>query len=226
MKQAGSREDPGVSHVPAGDLVDISIPVHPGTPAWPGDTPFSCNWTWAMARGDSVNVSCTNGSPHVGTHADAPFHVDSSGATSESIPLTAFVGPAEMIDVRGHDGPIERGDLPGHAIRGGRLLLRTGQSIARGSFPDRWPWLTPACIAELARDGLRLVGVDSPSVDARDSKDLATHRAIFAQGGAILENLDLSGVEPGAYELVAAPMRVVGLDAAPVRAALRRLPAR
>jgi arylformamidase len=120
---------------------------------------------------------------------------------------------------------MERSDLPAHAIRGGRLLLRTGQSIARGSFPDRWPWLTPACIAALARDGLRLVGVDSPSVDARDSKDLATHRAIFAHGGSILENLDLSSVEPGAYELVAAPMRVAGLDAAPVRAALRRLPA-
>ncbi len=87
-------------------LIDISILVNPSTPEWPGDTPFSCRWSWAMSRGDSVNVSCMNGSPHVGTHADAPFHVDSSWATSESFDLSAFTGPATVIDVNAQEGPL------------------------------------------------------------------------------------------------------------------------
>lgn len=205
-------------------LVDVSIPVHPGTPEWPGDTPFSCRWTLTLGGGDSVNVSCITGSPHVGTHADAPFHVDSRGVASESLDPAAFLGLALVVDISGHVGSIERQHLPALPLPEGRLLLRTGRSIAGGSFPEHWPWLSPACVHALAADGLRLVGVDAPSVDGRDSKDLATHHAIFAHGGAVLESLDLRDVAPGPWELVAAPLRLVGLDAAPVRAYLRALP--
>jgi arylformamidase len=101
-----------------------------------------------------------------------------------------------------------------------RLLLRTGHSIAGGRFPERWPVLFPATAAELARRGLRLLGVDAPSVDERESKTLAVHHALFAGGAFVLENLDLRGVPPGRYELVALPLRLAGLDAAPVRAVL------
>jgi len=208
----------------AGDhLIDISIPVHEGTPEWPGDTPFSCRWTWDMRRGDSVNVSCMSLSPHVGTHADAPFHVDPEASASESIALDAFVGPATVVDVRGREGPLARADLGVGVIRGGRLLLRTGHGIAAGTFPDGWPWLSPDCVVALGREGLRLVGVDAPSVDSRHSTTLEVHRAIFGAGAGVLENLDLREVLPGDYELLAAPLRVTGLDAAPVRAVLRPL---
>ena len=80
-------------------LIDISILVDEFTPEWPGDTPWTCRWTWDMARGDSVNVSCLNGSPHVGTHADAPFHVDPRWPASDALTLDAFSGPATVVDV-------------------------------------------------------------------------------------------------------------------------------
>jgi arylformamidase len=206
--------------VAAGDVIDISIALREGTPEWPGDTPYSCRWTWEMSRGDSVNVSCTTGSPHVGTHADAPFHVDPGWITSGAMPLEPFIGAATVVDVSGLTGPVARDRLP-TAITGGRLLLRTGRTIAEGTFPGSWPSLSVACVEELLREGLRLVGVDCPSVDDRESRTLDVHRALFTGGAFVLENLDLRGATPGDWELLAAPLRLEGLDAAPARALLR-----
>ena len=205
-------------------LIDISILVNEFTPEWPGDTPFSCQWTWEMARGDSVNVSCVNSSPHVGTHADAPFHVEPTWPASEALPLDAFTGPATVVDLTAHHGAV---DLPSlgalAAYPPARLLLRTGRSIADGEFPGDWPWLDEATAQALVDGGLRLVGVDAPSVDARDSKSLAIHRILFRAGAAILENLDLRAAPAGDYHLTAFPVRFAGLDAVPVRAVLQTL---
>jgi arylformamidase len=204
-------------------LIDVSILVDPFTPEWPGDTPFSCQWTWEMARGDSVNVSCMTASPHVGTHADAPFHVDPRWPASDAFTLEAFTGPATVVDVSRHRGPltVEALGTVGEPIE--RLLLRTGCTIADGVFPTAWPWLDVSAVEALLGHGLRLVGVDAPSVDGRDSTSLDVHRALFRGGAAILENLDLRRAAPGTYHLTAFPLRVAGLDAAPVRAVLRTL---
>jgi arylformamidase len=202
---------------------DISIPLQVGTPEWPGDTPFSCGWPWRMADGASVNVSVITHSPHVGTHADAPMHVREGAAASESLPLEAFLGAAQVVDVSDCVGDIDRAALRARGVEATpvRLLLKTSRSIAGGTFPDAWPVLSPACATELAAGGLRLLGVDAPSVDDRESKTLAVHHALFDSGACVLENLDLSAVAPGRYELIAPPLKVVGLDAAPVRALLR-----
>ena len=209
-----------------GALIDISILVDEFTPEWPGDTPWSCRWTWDMARGDSVNVSCLNGSPHVGTHADAPFHVDPTWPASDALTLDAFTGPATVVDVSAHRGPLDSAAL---GVAGGRaverLLLRTGRSIAAGQFPDSWPWLDGDTVRDLLDRGLRLLGVDAPSVDGRDNTTLAVHRALFRGGAFVLENLDLRTVAPGEYHLTAFPVRFAGLDAAPVRAVLAPLDA-
>ena len=200
---------------------DLSILVHPGTPPWPGDTPFDCRWAWEIAQGSSVNVSCLSGSPHVGTHADAPLHVRDGAPASEWLPVEAFRGEALVVDVRGHAGVLEVEQLglpPGPVPR---LLLQTGATIAEGSFPDRWPSLSTRCIQALAGRGLQLLGVDCPSVDDRESKTLENHHALFGAGACVLENLDLRGVPAGPGDLLALPMRLRGLDAAPVRALFR-----
>lgn len=206
----------------AATLRDISIPLAPGTPEWPGDTPFSCGWTWSIALGASVNVSVLTTSPHVGTHADAPLHVRDGWPAADALPLSAFAGPARVLTVPAEARPLELVDLRG--LPNGpveRLLLRTACSIANGTFPAGWPALTPAAVRALLARGLRLLGVDAPSVDLRESTALETHHALFAGGGYNLENLDLRGVADGTYELVALPLKVAGADAAPVRAALR-----
>ena len=206
-----------------GALVDISVLVQPGTPEWPGDVPFSCGWTCRIADGAAINLSSVAGSPHVGTHADAPLHVHDAWPASDSLPLDAFVGPALVLDVRAardDELPLDPDDPRLAGVE--RLLLRTGRCIADGTFPSGWPTVREATARALAARGLRLLGVDAPSVDTRESKSLAVHHALFGAGAFVLENLDLRSVDEGPYELLALPQRLAGLDAAPVRAALRR----
>lgn len=203
-------------------LRDISIAMGTGTPEWPGDTPFACGWTWEIANGASVNVSAITTSPHVGTHADAPLHVSDGWPASHDLPLEAFAGRAVVCGVPGEARALGLDDL--RALPGGRierLLLRTGRSIAEGAFPAGWPALEVDAVRALLARGLRLLGVDAPSVDARESTTLDVHRALFGGGAFNLENLDLRGVPDGEYELLALPVKIAGADAAPVRAALR-----
>src|SRR5450631_914406 len=144
---------------------DISVLVRRGTPEWPGDVPFDCGWTSRIADGASVNLSSMSGSPHVGTHADAPSHVHDGWPASDALPLDAFMGDALVLDVEGAAAGVLplRADDP--ALAGvERLLLRTGHTIGDGHFPAEWPVLSAATAAALARGGLRLLGVDAPSV--------------------------------------------------------------
>jgi arylformamidase len=214
-------------------LIDASVPLRAGTPEWPGDTPYACGWTARIADGSSVNLSALTLSPHVGTHADAPLHVDDAWPGSEALPPDAFVGEALVVDLSSVEGEVPYDVLAAAAAVQGvplagapRLLVRTGRTIAHGAFPASWPWLEAECVRRLAGAGLVLLGVDAPSVDGRDSKTLDTHRALFAAGGYNLENLDLRAAPPGRYELLAAPLSLVGLDGAPARALLRPLDAR
>jgi arylformamidase len=202
---------------------DISVLVRPGTPEWPGDVPFTCGWTSRLAEGASVNLSHVAGSPHVGTHADAPLHVSEGAPASDELPLEPFLGIAVLLDVSdASPGPLALSADDPRLTGCVRLLLRTGRSIASGRFPEEWPVLPAATVAALATRGMRLLGVDAPSVDQRDSRTLDVHHALFDGGAFVLENLDLRGVAPGRYELLALPQRLAGLDAAPVRALLRQ----
>lgn len=209
----------------ARQLRDISIALRPGTPEWPGDTAYGCGWTWEIARGDSVNVSAITLSPHVGTHADAPLHVRDGWPASEAIAADAFLGEAYVIDARGVEdgGEVDDALVEAAIARGARrLLVRTGRTIADGRFPEGWPVLAEATAKRMAGAGVRLVGIDAPSMDARASKTLPVHHALLGAGVAVVENLDLRDVAAGVWELIALPIRVEGLDAAPVRAMLAR----
>jgi arylformamidase len=204
-------------------LRDISITLAGGTPEWPGDTPYSCGWTGTISQGSSVNVSSYTTSPHVGTHADAPLHVRDGWPGSHELPLEAFFGRASVVDVSGATG--ELGIETIAAVLGDetieRLLLKTGCSIGSGTFPESWPTLSEACARVLLGRGLRLIGVDTPSVDEHHSKSLPVHKMIFSGNACILENLDLRRIAAGSYELIAFPIKIMSLDAAPVRAILR-----
>lgn len=204
-------------------LHDISVSLQAGIPEWPGDTPFSCGWAGTIADGSSVNVSSITSSPHVGTHADSPLHVRDGWPGSHELPLEPFFGECIVLDVSDRDGELETKDVAALPAQLERLLLKTGKTVAIGVFPDSWPTLSEDCARELLGRGLKLLGVDSPSVDQRESKSLAVHKMIFSGNGCILENLDLRRIAPGAYRLIAFPQKLMALDAAPVRAVLADL---
>ncbi|BAH38176.1 hypothetical protein GAU_1134 [Gemmatimonas aurantiaca T-27] len=206
---------------------DISVPLGAGTPEWPGDHPFTCGWTMRREDGESVNLAAITTSFHVGTHADAPVHVHSEWPASDGLELGAFVGEALVVALPASHGVAQDIDLPllqrligEHAVS--RVLLRTGHTSAAGIFPDDWPALTAEAATWLVDRGVKLWGVDAPSVDRRQSKSLDVHHALLGRGTFVLENLDLRHIETGVYELIAPPLAVIGADAAPVRALLRR----
>lgn len=209
------------------ELLDISIPLAEGAPVWPGDTAFTCGWTARRESGSSINLASLHGSAHAGTHADAPLHVESAWGGSETLPADAFVGDAVVVALPhgfAADGVIDARlleSLLAGATECARVLIRTGRSVAHGTFPDAWPTLDEHAAHWLVARGVRLLGVDAPSVDARRSTSLPVHHALFSAGAFVLENLALDGVVPGRYELLAQPLLVVGADAAPVRALLR-----
>ena len=204
---------------------DISVAFSAATPPWPGDTPVSCGWSWEIAKGASVNVSRWTLSPHVGTHADAPLHVSADAPGADQLPHAAFRGEAFVVDVSDVENAISLKDLESRGVPRGveRLLLRTGRSTAAGVFPSTWPALSAEAAGQLATRGLRLLGVDAPSVDERESTSLEVHHALFGGGAYVLENLDLREVGTGRYELLALPLLTGAVDAAPARALLRPL---
>lgn len=219
----------GDSRDTSGALIDISVPYSPTVPVWPGDTAYSCGWVARRESGSSINLGAITTSVHAGTHADAPLHVESDWAASESLPCDVFVGECVVLSLGASwnaEQLVTRGDIEARLSSGtmpARLLLHTGFSVGRGAFPATWPTLHADAITWLIAGGLRLFGTDAPSVDARDSKTLPVHRLLFTTGAYILENLSLDHVAPGRYELLAQPTALVGADAAPVRALLRQL---
>jgi len=214
-------------------VIDISPPIGPAAIVWPGDTPFALEVAWSPEHGDAVTVSRMTLSPHTGAHADAPLHVGASPVDAAGLDLEAFWGPCVVLDWRAEIAASPRGAIEARALAARaaeldgaeRVLFRT-LDLPLASFPEAFPHFTPEAAEWLAgrvRGGLRLVGIDTFSVDAPDSKDLAAHGALFGGGRVVLEELDLSRVAPGRYELVALPLRIVGGDASPVRAALREI---
>lgn len=171
-----------------------------------------------MEEGSTVNIGAFRASTHAGTHADAPLHVATEGAPVDDLPLSSFVGPAEVLDVSG-----AHTILPDHVAeaRAPRILFRTAASAVPDSeWTDTFPAIAPETVELLAEQSVVLIGVDTPSVDPVDSTDLPAHRAMVRTGIVNLENLDLSDVTPGRYRLIALPIRLAGADAAPVRAVL------
>lgn len=202
-------------------IYDISLPLDEGLVPWPGDAEFQKKTSLRIAEGASVNLSSFSTSSHNGTHADAPFHYDSHGETMERLALEIFIGPALVAEIASdREIPVsaleslDLADTP-------RLLLRTAPGRDRSRFPDRIATLSVGAIEWLAARSVRLLGVDVPSVDAVDSKTLPIHHAIGRAGIHILENLQLDGVPPGRYELIALPLKISGGDGSPIRAVLR-----
>ncbi len=202
---------------------DISRTVRAGIPVWPGDTDFDFQFVAKIADGSSVNVGRIEMSVHTGSHIDAPLHFDDAGADAASVPIERYVGPCVVADVR----PDARGILPEHLPAGfdaaaretGRVLLRSYADRPE-AFDEHMAHATPELADWLAAHDVALLGIDTDSMDAFESKELPAHRQLNSHGIAILEGIDLSKVAPGRYELIALPLKIEGADGSPVRAVL------
>lgn len=199
---------------------DISPAISAQTAVFPGDAPFSRQTSLSFAQGNHLTLSAISTTLHIGAHADASNHYHANGQGIDQRPLESYLGDCQVIEVN-----LPRGAriLPkdfSEKIQATRILFRTN------SFPnpDRWNGdfnsLSPELVDFLADHKVVLVGIDTPSVDPADSKDLESHQAIFRRNLAVLEGIILNQVTPGTYTLIALPLRLKDADASPVRAIL------
>jgi arylformamidase len=202
--------------MPSG-LIDITRPLAPGLPVWPGDVPFELR----QRTEDGVLVSALVTTCHAGTHVDAPLHVAATGVAVDGIPLDRLVGPAEVVQVVPVGGLVSVASLPvGFEPGAPRVLLRTDSHPVGAPVDGRFAGLATELVDWLADRGVVLVGIDTPSVDPYSDTSMSSHRLLLERGLTWLEGLTLDGVRPGLYRLLALPLRLVGAEAAPVRAVL------
>ncbi|SFE86244.1 arylformamidase [Alteribacillus iranensis] len=203
--------------------IDISQPLTNSMGHWPQDTPFSYRLTYTKEQTGSVNIGRITTSLHTGTHADAPFHFDDDGERIHELDINVYIGEARVIDVSQYSS-IGKKELEEIDVRGvQRLLLRTTTSTNPEVFPDEITFLRKDLGPFLKEKNIFLVGVDVPSVDPLTSKTVEAHHSLHKNGVHILENLVLSDIEPGNYELIALPLPIQQADGSPVRAVIRPL---
>jgi arylformamidase len=201
-------------------IYDITPLASPRLAVWPGDTPPSREVLCDIANGANITLSTLHATVHAGAHADAPSHYGPGPAIHQR-PLDLYLGPAQVMHVAAPRGTRVTPAMLPDRVAAPRLLLATS------TFPDPESWntdfaaLSVDLIDHLHAEGVRLVGIDTPSVDLFESKDLEAHQAFFRHDMAILEGLVLAHVPAGLYELIALPLRLEGFDASPVRAVLR-----
>ena len=206
-------------------IIDISIPLSEKTPVWEGDKGISVSRVAKIEEGSDFNVSRIELGVHSGTHIDAPFHVFENGNTVNQIPLETLIGSVQVVEIPDGISVIDKNCLMKLKFQDGidRVLFKTTNSFYWETDPFSFNREFVAVNSEgakvLADMGLRLIGVDYFSVSSfNDLKQ--PHLILLGRGIVLLENVDLRRVEPGIYELICLPMKIIGTDGAPVRAVL------
>src|SRR5215208_3893514 len=195
----------------SGEWIDDSVPVRSGMVHWPDDPEVTLERTKSIAKGEEANLTRIDMSAHTGTHMDAPLHFFDEDPGMEALPLDAVIGPARVVRIEGEE-PIDRGHVEELDLRAGeRVLFRTTNSDRpwwERDFDSGFVHISLEAAELLGEAAVALVGVE-------------THRALLGAGIWIVEGLDLSEVEPGDYELICLPVKLVNSDGAPARALLR-----
>lgn len=206
-------------------IIDVSVPISPGLPVWPGDPQIVLERVHSIADGSESNDSHMACSVHTGTHVDAPKHFVENGLTIETLALTTLIGPAWLVETPPL-AIITVEALDGLAIPAGteRLLFKTRNSALwekpNHEFNTEYVALNSEAAEWIVSKGIRLVGIDYLSVQLYADKEPQTHRLLLEAGVVILEGLDLRKPKSGLYQLICLPLKLVGSDGAPARAVL------
>lgn len=204
-------------------IIDITPTISSRIGVFPGDVPFKRRIALDFKHGDHLLLSAIESTLHLGAHTDAPNHYDAEGVGIERADLSVYIGSCLVVHANVARGERVEGKHLNTGFQIGnveRILVKTG------SFPDPDAWngdfcsFHPDLISDWAQAGVRLIGIDTPSIDPETSKTLDAHKMVARHGLAILEGIVLDHVPEGAYTLVALPLKIEGADASPVRAVL------
>lgn len=169
-------------------------------------------------------MSALTTSVHASTHIDAPLHYGEGEIGIDLVPLEALIGPARVVTLRNPQAVTLR-EVQGWDLRGvTRLLIHTRNSSTPDHvFDHQLVHIEPDAAEAIGQAKIRLIGTDAASVDPATNAQLPAHHTFLKYRVIIMENLQLSGVPDGNYELIALPLRISNCDAAPARVVLRTL---
>lgn len=202
---------------------DVTLSLSSQVPTFPGDPPFELQPLSRIQDGSPYSLARIAMGTHSGTHVDAPSHFLADGATVDELPMEILLGKARVVELPVSE-KIERTDLEALDLSDDlRVLVKTRMSgqLRHRAIQEDHVYLTPDAAVYLAQIGIKLVGIDSLSIERFGSGDFAAHRALLTAGVVIVEGLDLSDVEPGEYEMACLPLRIAGADGSPARVVLR-----
>lgn len=207
-------------------IIDITPRIGPALAVFPGDVKFQRHVAMDMRRGDHLTLSSITATLHLGAHADAPNHYHADGTDIAQRDLSYYIGRCQVVHFLDlpKNGRVTRDQWGDRKVEAPRVLFRTS------SFPDPNHWepgfasICPDLVQTLAMQGVRLIGIDTPSIDPGESKKMESHHVIRSHDMAILEGLVLDHVSEGMYSLIALPLPIEGGDASPVRAVLLENP--
>ena len=194
-------------------IIDVTVPIQPDMPVYPGDPEVSLTLEQSIADGASANVSRLDFGLHTGTHVDAPVHFIVGAPGAETLPLDVLVGPALVVEAPDLEDDVA---LPQGVER---ILFKTRNSElwANQAFSEDFVTVGLPLARRLAEARVRLVGIDYLSIG-----DEEVHELLLGLGIVVVEGLDLRNVAAGGYRLICAPLKVVGADGAPARVLLER----
>jgi arylformamidase len=206
------------------DWIDVSVPLRTGMVHWPDNPPVSIERMLNIEHGDLANVSKLSMGAHTGTHMDAPLHFFRTGKGIDTMPLTATIGRARVIEIRDPES-IKPEELGSYQLRRGERILFKTRNSARcwqtDDFVEDFVYISQEGARYLAVQEVQTVGVDYLSVGGFFKDGIETHHALLEAGIWIIEGLNLSNIAPGIVELVCLPLKIEGSDGAPSRAILR-----
>jgi len=200
--------------------IDVSLPLWPGMVVFRHELKLEIERRHAFERGDHSNNSRLHIGIHTGTHLDAPRHCIADGKSIDQMPLDDAIGPALVIEIIDKEA-VKLDEIKQHKIeRGSRIIFKTNNSqrISKAAtFIEDFVYITAGAAEFLVQSGVRLVGIDYLSVGGSPE----THRILLGAGIWLLEGLDLSLVNPGNYNLVCLPLKLLQVEGSPVRAVLQ-----
>ena len=214
-------------------VVDLTQPLGPDTPGWPGDAPFAATVEETVAV-DGSYVRRIDLPEHLGTHFDAPAHFVADGATVEAIDADRLVVPARVIDIAERcaddpDATLTAADIDAHEAAhgalapGSALLVRTGWDRLLGDrarYVDdlRFPGFGADAAARAVECGLAGIGIDTLSVDRGCDAAFPVHLTTLPAGLWHLEGLvGLEALPATGATLVVGVPRVVAASGFPAR---------
>lgn len=201
-------------------IYDISPLISSKTAVFPGDVEFQRKVSMDFSQGDHISLSAIVSTLHLGAHADAPSHYHSQGKSIDQCDLHIYLGRCQVVDVSSFRGELQPSVLEGLEIQAPRVLFKTNSIVSTDHWQNDFTFLSPALVKKLSEQNVKLIGIDTPSMDHAQSKTLDGHQAFYQQGISILEGLVLENVPAGIYYLIALPLKIKDGEASPVRAIL------